>query len=153
VANSYFSVADSISGITGSTVSVTCADGYVGGGTWTCRSDGSFSGIKCEASTTVSASLEVAGALDPDAFTASLLSKLGGTVSAADIEITSYLMDIATSASGIGCPADGFGADAQAQFIAGVKIATGINTSTITSTTFPCARRRAQVRAATTRDP
>ena len=47
VANSDYSVADSISGTTGQTVNVTCDEGYSGSTIVTCFSNGTFSSIYC----------------------------------------------------------------------------------------------------------
>jgi hypothetical protein len=47
VANSDKSAAAALTGVTGDTVTVACANGYEGGGTWTCGTDGSFSGTAC----------------------------------------------------------------------------------------------------------
>jgi len=47
VAHSDYSSPDSINGTTGDTVAVTCDVGYVGGGDFTCGTDGSFSGTLC----------------------------------------------------------------------------------------------------------
>ena len=49
VAASDKSAAGSITGNVGDTVTVTCNDGYSGGGTWTCGADGNFSGSQCTA--------------------------------------------------------------------------------------------------------
>ena len=46
-ANSDHATAGSISGSTGDTVTVTCADGYNGGGDWRCGTDGTFTGATC----------------------------------------------------------------------------------------------------------
>ncbi|ANS04372.1 hypothetical protein [uncultured Mediterranean phage] len=50
VAASDKAAAGSITGNAGDTVTVTCNDGYGGGGTWTCGDDGNFSGTICSAS-------------------------------------------------------------------------------------------------------
>ena len=48
VANSDKSGAGSITGETGDTVAVVCAEGYSGGGTVTCQTDNTFSTVTCD---------------------------------------------------------------------------------------------------------
>lgn len=49
VANSNMATASSLVGTTGATVSVACNSGFEGGGTWTCGTNGAFSGAQCTA--------------------------------------------------------------------------------------------------------
>lgn len=47
VADSDFAGAGSVTGVTGDVVNVTCDAGMVGGGAWTCGTDGTFTGAPC----------------------------------------------------------------------------------------------------------
>ena len=49
VANSDKAVADSIQGVTGAVVTVSCDEGYSGGGDISCQTDGTFQSTTCEA--------------------------------------------------------------------------------------------------------
>ena len=96
VANSDKSLAGSISGVTGDTVTVTCTPGYSGSGVVTCQADGTFTSLTCSA--------------NPCAATAVANSdkSLAGSIAGSTGDIVAVQCDPGYSGSGdVTCQSDG----------------------------------------------